>query len=362
LAKKIMNKTSKQEIISEIDKAPSLEKLEELRIKYLGKAGVITSKAKTIGSLPADERKVFGAELNKLKQLVSENLAARRIALEKEELQKRLKTEIVDLTEPVRDEVLGKVHPLSQAIDEIIEIFGTLGFELAFGPDIENDFFNFNALNIPESHPARQMHDTFYIKGSDDGKNPLLLRTHTSSVQIRTMQEGEPPFKFISLGRTYRCDSDATHSPMFHQIEGVYIDKNINMGHLKGCLAQFIRSFFEVDNLKVRLRPSYFPFVEPGAELDIACSKSKGELKVGEGSDWLEILGCGMVHPNVLKNVGIDPNKYQGFAFGMGIERVAMLKYGIPDLRTFYESDYRWLNHYGFSAFDIPSILGGLTR
>ena len=356
-----MDNKSRQDIILEIGAASSLERLDALRVKYLGKAGIITNKTKTIGSLPVEERKTFGAELNKFKQMVVGKLAMRRAELEKEELDNKLKTETVDLTQPIRNEAVGKVHPLSQAIDEIIEIFGTLGFELAFGPDIETDFFNFNALNIPESHPARQMHDTFYIKGSDD-KSPLLLRTHTSSVQIRTMQAGNPPFKFISLGRTYRCDSDATHSPMFHQVEGVYIDKNINMGHLKGCLAQFIRSFFEVDNLKVRLRPSYFPFVEPGAELDIACAKSKGELKVGEGKDWLEILGCGMVHPNVLKNVGIDPNEYQGFAFGMGIERVAMLKYGIPDLRTFYESDYRWLDHYGSRAFDIPSILGGLTR
>ncbi len=247
---------------------------------------------------------------------------------------------------------------MTHFIEEITAIFADMGFSVAEGPDIEDDQHNFTALNIPESHPARQMHDTFYLHGNGDGKT--VLRTHTSPVQIRTMKGGKPPFRFIAPGSTYRCDSDLTHTPMFHQVEGFVIDKNIHMGHLKGCIIEFLKAFFELDKVPVRFRPSFFPFTEPSAEVDIGCARSKDELKIGAGDDWLEVMGCGMVHPNVLKNCNIDPNVWQGFAFGMGVERLAMLKYGIPDLRTFFESDVRWLQHYGFDALNIPSLLGGL--
>ena len=247
---------------------------------------------------------------------------------------------------------------MTQVIEEITAIFADMGFAVAEGPDIESDEYNFDKLNIPESHPARQMHDTFYLQGNGDGKT--LLRTHTSPVQIRTMQGGKPPFRFIAPGSTYRCDSDLTHTPMFHQVEGFVIDKGIHMGHLKGCLIEFLKAFFELDEVPVRFRPSFFPFTEPSAEVDIGCKRSKDELKIGAGEDWLEVLGCGMVHANVLKNCGLDPNEWQGFAFGMGVERLAMLKYGIPDLRTFFDSDTRWLSHYGFDTLNIPSLVGGL--
>jgi phenylalanyl-tRNA synthetase alpha chain len=254
-------------------------------------------------------------------------------------------------------------HPNSQTLDEIVAIFGEMGFRVAEGPDIEDDFHNFTALNIPPEHPARQMHDTFYIEGRDgSGPGGMVLRTHTSPVQIRAMKATQPPLRVIAPGRTYRCDSDMTHSPMFHQVEGLVVDEHTHMGHLKGCLIEFCRAFFGVADLPVRFRPSYFPFTEPSAEVDIGCSRAGGELKLGAGGDWLEILGCGMVHPKVLQLSGVDPARYQGFAFGMGIERIAMLKYGIPDLRTFYEADLRWLRHYGFSAFDVPSMTGGLSR
>ncbi|MCE3250669.1 MAG: phenylalanine--tRNA ligase subunit alpha [Geminicoccaceae bacterium] len=255
----------------------------------------------------------------------------------------------------------GRIHPVSQVTEEIVAIFGEMGFGVAEGPDVENDFNNFGALNIPEEHPARQMMDTFYLEAEQEGR-PLVLRTHTSPVQIRTMLAGPPPYRVIAPGRTYRCDSDMTHTPMFHQVEGLMIDRRTHMGHLKGCLTDFVRAFFERDDIPVRFRPSYFPFTEPSAEMDIGCRRSAGELVVGEGDDWLEILGCGMVHPNVLRAVGVDPEVWQGFAFGMGIDRVAMLKYGIPDLRTFFEADLRWLRHYGFSALDVPTTHGGLSR
>ena len=259
---------------------------------------------------------------------------------------------------PIAD---GRIHPVSQVTEEIVAIFGEMGFSVAEGPDVENDFNNFGALNIPEEHPARQMMDTFYLEAEQEGR-PLVLRTHTSPVQIRTMLAGPPPYRVIAPGRTYRCDSDMTHTPMFHQVEGLMIDRRTHMGHLKGCLTDFVRAFFERDDIPVRFRPSYFPFTEPSAEMDIGCRRSAGELVVGEGDDWLEILGCGMVHPNVLRAVGVDPEVWQGFAFGMGIDRVAMLKYGIPDLRTFFEADLRWLRHYGFPALDVPTTYGGLSR
>lgn len=335
------------EALAAIEKAASLEEIEQVRIAQLGKKGVISEQLQSLGKLPAEERKEFGASINKIKNSITEKLEAKKLLLEEAELENKLAEESVDVTLPVRPEKEGKIHPISKVIEECIEIFAAQGFKVEEGPEIEDDFHNFSALNIPPNHPARQMQDTFYLPSNDNGQ-PLVLRTHTSSVQIRTMQNGKPPFKFIAPGRVYRSDYDMTHTPMFHQIEGLYIDKNINMGHLKGCLHEFLKAFFELDEVPLRFRPSFFPFTEPSAEVDIGCERGNGELKIGAGKDWLEILGCGMVHPNVLKNVGIDPEEYQGFAFGLGIERLAMLKYGAPDLRNFFDSDIRWLEHYGF--------------
>src|SRR5262245_63876870 len=346
--------------------AASPAALEEVRVKALGKSGEVSTLMKGLGALSPDERREAGAKLNAVKEAVTAAIEARKAALQEAELDERLKIERVDVTLPARPESEGRLHPISQTIDEIVAIFGSMGFRVAEGPDVEDDFHNFTALNIPPEHPARQMHDTFYIEsreGSDpSGPGGKVLRTHTSPVQIRAMKAGKPPLRVIAPGRTYRCDSDMTHSPMFHQVEGLVVDEHTHMGHLKGCLIEFCRAFFGVADLPVRFRPSYFPFTEPSAEVDIGCSRSGGELKLGAGGDWLEILGCGMVHPKVLAMSGVDPQRYQGFAFGMGIERIAMLKYGIPDLRTFYEADLRWLRHYGFSAFDVPSMTGGLSR
>jgi phenylalanyl-tRNA synthetase alpha chain len=332
--------------------------LEEQRVALLGKKGTITESLKTLGSVDAETRKTLGAQLNQLKQEVTEALEARKTALASAEMQERLSKETIDVTLPARDVPQGRIHPVTQVIGEITAIFADLGFSVAVGPDIEDDNHNFTALNIPESHPARQMHDTFYLQGNGDGKT--VLRTHTSPVQIRTMTAGKPPFRFIAPGSTYRCDSDLTHTPMFHQVEGFVIDKNIHMGHLKSTIIEFLKAFFELDEVPVRFRPSFFPFTEPSAEVDIGCTRSRDELKIGAGNDWLEVMGCGMVHPNVLRNCNIDPNEWQGFAFGMGVERLAMLKYGIPDLRTFFESDARWLRHYGFDPLNIPSLVSGL--
>ena len=301
-----------------------------------------------------------GAKINEIKNQITNLIDLKKKELEEKFLNEKIENESLDITLPIREQKQGKVHPISQVIEEVTAIFGDMGFVLVEGPDIENDYNNFTALNIPEEHPARQMHDTFYLP--DHGNEKVVLRTHTSPVQIRVMKSGKPPYRVIIPGRTYRSDSDMTHSPMFHQIEGLYIDKNINMGHLKFCVTEFLKAFFNIANLPVRFRPSFFPFTEPSAEVDIGCKKGGGELKIGEGSDWLEIMGCGMVHPNVLKNCGIDPEEYSGFAFGMGVERIAMLKYGIPDLRTFFESDIRWLKHYGFSAIDIPNLVTGLVK
>lgn len=344
--------------LSEISACTNSAALEETRVAILGKKGRLTDALKAMGQATPEERKTLGAELNKIKQEITDALDAKKAELSAVELNARLSAEKLDVTLPPRPENSGKIHPITQVMDEVTAIFADLGFGVEVGPDIEDDEHNFSALNIPESHPARQMHDTFYLQGKGDGKT--VLRTHTSPVQIRTMRGGKPPFRFIAMGSTYRCDSDLTHTPMFHQVEGLVIDKNINMGHLKGCIAEFMRVFFELDELPTRFRPSFFPFTEPSAEIDIGCSRSKESLKIGAGQDWLEIGGCGMVHPNVLKNCGIDPEEYQGFAFGMGIERLAMLKYGIPDLRTFFDSDVRWLTHYGFNPLHIPSLVGGL--
>jgi phenylalanyl-tRNA synthetase alpha chain len=344
-----------------VDAAPTLDALEQVRIEALGKKGEITQFMKTLGGLGPDERREAGQRLNALKETVTGAIEARKAGLAESALDARLADERVDVTLPARPEHEGRIHPVSQTVDEIIAIFGEMGFSVAEGPDIEDDFHNFTALNIPPSHPARQMHDTFYLPEKPDGSR-LVLRTHTSPVQVRHMQKHKPPMRIIAPGRTYRCDSDMTHSPMFHQVEGLVVDETTHMGHLKGCLIDFCRAYFGIAELPVRFRPSFFPFTEPSAELDIGCSRAGGELKIGEGGDWLEILGCGMVHPKVLAMCGIDPGRYQGFAFGMGIERIAMLKYGIPDLRTFYEADLRWLRHYGFLPLDIPNLVGGIAR
>jgi phenylalanyl-tRNA synthetase alpha chain len=347
--------------LAEIATASSPDALEQVRIKYLGRQGLVTGLMRGLGALPAEQRRDAGARLNTLKDTVAAAVEARAAELGRAALSGRLAAEHADATLPVSPGAVGRIHPISQTIDEIIAIFGEMGFVVAEGPHIEDDFYNFTALNIPPEHPARQEHDTFYLPERADGSR-LVLRTHTSPVQIRTMQQQKPPIRIIVPGRTFRCDHDATHSPMFHQVEGLLIDRTTHMGHLKGCLIEFCRAFFDVDDLPVRFRPSYFPFTEPSAEVDIGCSRQGGELKIGAGGDWLEILGSGMVHPQVLKNCGIDPGEYQGFAFGMGIERVAMLKYGIPDLRTMYDSDLRWLQHYGFLPLDIPSpVRGPLT-
>jgi len=341
--------------------AASLEDLERVRVEALGKKGEITQFMKTLGGLGPEERREAGQRLNALKEAVAAALDERKSGLAESALDARLAKERVDVTLPPRPETEGRIHPVSQTIDEIVAIFGEMGFSVAEGPDIEDDFHNFTALNIPPAHPARQMHDTFYLSEQVDGA-PLVLRTHTSPVQVRHMQKHQPPIRIIAPGRTYRFDSDMTHSPMFHQVEGLVVDEATHMGHLKGCLIDFCRAFFAIAELPVRFRPSFFPFTEPSAEVDIGCSRAGGELRIGAGSDWLEILGCGMVHPKVLEMGGIDSSRYQGFAFGMGIERITMLKYGIPDLRTFYDGDLRWLRHYGFLPLDIPNLVGGIAR
>jgi phenylalanyl-tRNA synthetase alpha chain len=350
-----------EELLAEVQAAADLSALEQVRVSALGRKGRITSLTKSLGELDPEARRDAGQRYNQLKETVASALSGRRAALEASALDARLAAERIDVTLPARPLFEGRIHPVSQVTEEIIAIFGDMGFGVAEGPDVEDDFKNFTALNMPPDHPSRQMQDTFYLEAEQDG-SPLLLRTHTSPVQIRTMLAGPPPHRIIAPGRTYRRDSDMTHTPMFHQVEGLMIDRRTHMGHLKGCLADFARAFFERDDVPVRFRPSYFPFTEPSAEMDVGCRRGAGELVVGEGSDWLEILGCGMVHPNVLRAVGLDPEIWQGFAFGLGIDRVAMLKYGIPDLRTFFEADLRWLKHYGFTPLDVPTTHGGLSR
>ena len=349
----------RSELMAQVENAGGLDDLEKIRVSAFGKKGRITELMKGLGAMDAEARKEAGQALNALKADVANALEAGKRSMGDSELNARLAHEKVDVTLPVRPEAEGRIHPISQTIDEVVAILGEMGFSVAEGPDIEDDWHNFTALNIPPDHPARQEHDTFYLPGSGEDDR-LVLRTHTSPVQIRTMMAAEPPFRIIVPGRTYRCDYDATHSPMFHQVEGLVVDETTHMGHLKGCLIEFCRAFFGMDDLPVRFRPSYFPFTEPSAEVDIGCTREGGEFRIGHGDDWLEILGCGMVNPKVLENCNIDPAKYQGFAFGLGIERMAMLKYGIPDLRTFFESDLRWLRHYGFSALQVPSMVGGL--
>ncbi len=352
----------KTEFTGLIGAATDLRGLDDIRVAALGKNGRITGLMKTLGQLDPQIRKETGAALNVLKDEIAALIEKQERALKKQALDEKLATERADITLSVRPERKGHIHPISQTMEELTSIFADMGFTVAEGPDIEDDFHNFTALNFPPGHPAREMHDTFYLPDDPDEKGEAakkLLRTHTSTVQIRAMRSQKPPIRIIVMGRTYRSDYDMTHTPMFHQIEGLVIDRNTHMGHLKGCLMDFARSYFEVNDLPVRFRPSFFPFTEPSAEMDIGCSREGGGLKIGAGSDWLEILGCGMVHPNVLKNCGLNPDEYQGFAFGMGVERIAMLKYGIPDLRTFFESDVRWLDHYGFDPLNRPNRATG---
>ena len=348
----------KKEFEEKFVKINSKNDLQNLKSEYFGKNGIVSSEFKKMGSLDENLRKDFAKKLNLLKDDLTNLIENKFKLIEKEEINQKLVDEKIDITLPIRSQASGKIHPVSQVIDEISSIFSEIGFTVAEGPDVESEYNNFTALNTPENHPARDMHDTFYL----DANKKTLLRTHTSPVQIRTMLNGKPPFKIIVPGRTYRCDSDQTHAPMFHQLEGLHIDKNITMAHLKGCLNYFIKEFFEVKNIKMRFRPSHFPFTEPSAEVDIGYKLEDNKIVIGEGNKWLEILGCGMVHPNVLRNAKVNSKQFQGYAFGMGIDRLAMLKYGINDLRAFFETDYRWLNHYGFDPLDVPTNYRGLSR
>jgi phenylalanyl-tRNA synthetase alpha chain len=351
-----------QRTLAEIAGAADEAALENVRVAALGKNGSITALLKTLGGLPPEQRKIQGPAINGLKDRVNAALAGRRAALTNAALEGRLNTEGVDVTLPVREAAadIGRVHPITQVVDELTAIFADMGFSIAEGPDIETDDYNFTKLNFPKDHPARDMQDTFFFNPKPDGSR-LLLRTHTSPVQVRTMLSQQPPIRVIIPGRTYRSDSDQTHTPMFHQVEGLVIDRHSHLGHLKWILQEFCKAFFEVDSVKMRFRPSFFPFTEPSLEVDIQCKRDKGEIRFGEGDDWMEILGCGMVHPNVLRNCGLDPDEFQGFAWGMGIDRIAMLKYAMPDLRAFFEADVRWLNHYGFRPLDFPTLAGGLS-
>jgi phenylalanyl-tRNA synthetase alpha chain len=354
--------TLERNLLSEIESAADEAALDGVRVAALGKKGAVSELLKTLGAMSPDERKARGPLINGLRDRIAGAVAARKEVLAEEALEQRLASERIDVTLPVREgpETRGRIHPITQVVDELTAIFADLGFSVAKGPDIETDYYNFTALNFPVGHPAREMHDTFFLAPDPKGGRKLL-RTHTSPVQIRTMERQPPPIRVIIPGRTYRHDSDQTHTPMFHQVEGLVIDRTANIAHLKWVLEEFCKTFFEVDHVRMRFRPSFFPFTEPSAEVDIQCSRRGGEIRFGEGEDWLEILGCGMVHPNVLRNCGLDPDAFQGFAWGLGIDRIAMLKYGMPDLRPFFEADVRWLEHYGFRPLDIPSLVGGLT-
>ena len=351
-------KKIREEFIPKLNRKLNLSEINQIKSDLFGKNGLVSFQFKKIGTMVETERKKFASDLNIIKNELQDLINFRINEIENSEINEKLKKEKIDITLPERSFVKGKIHPVSQTIDEISSIFSEIGFNVEEGPDVENEYNNFTALNTPDNHPARDMHDTFYL----DKKKKRLLRTHTSPVQIRTMLKDKPPFKIIAPGRTYRSDSDQTHSPMFHQVEGLHIDRNINMGHLRGCLSHFIKEFFEVEKIKMRFRPSHFPFTEPSAEVDIGYELKDGKIVIGDGDQWLEILGCGMVHPNVLRNVKVDPTMYQGYAFGIGIDRLAMLKYGINDLRAFFDCDYRWLNHFGFDPLDVPTNYRGLSR
>ncbi|MFD2238724.1 phenylalanine--tRNA ligase subunit alpha [Aureimonas populi] len=348
--------------LSDIEAAGDDAALEAVRLAALGKKGEISERLKSLGRMSPDERREAGPALNGLRDRVQAAILARREILADTAIEARLKAETLDVTLPVRSSPLsrGRIHPISQVVDEITAIFADLGFAIAEGPDIETDHYNFTALNFPEGHPAREMHDTFFLKPDAAGER-RVLRTHTSPVQIRTMEKQKPPIRIVIPGKTYRQDSDATHTPMFHQVEGLVIDSSANVANMKWVLTEFCKAFFEVPSLNMRFRPSFFPFTEPSLEVDIQCDRSGSEVRFGEGTDWMEILGCGMVHPNVLRGVGLDPDEVQGFAWGMGIDRIAMLKYGMPDLRAFFDADVRWVEHYGFRPLDMPTLFSGLS-
>jgi phenylalanyl-tRNA synthetase alpha chain len=363
------------ELTDAIAAAADAGALDAVRVAALGKKGSVSALLASLGSMAPEERKSAGPAINGLKIEISGLIEARGAALEAEALAARLAAETVDITLPLQPAptARGRIHPISQTLDEITAIFSDMGFSIAEGPDIETDYYNFTALNFPEGHPAREMHDTFFMKPGPDGVKKLL-RTHTSPVQVRVMQKTnekpaasyitpsmDPPIRVVIPGRTYRNDSDQTHTPMFHQVEGLVIDKSSHIGQLRWVLEEFLKAYFEVPNVTLRFRPSFFPFTEPSMEVDVRCDRSGNEVKIGEGNDWLEILGCGMVHPNVIRNAGLDPDVYQGFAWGMGIDRIAMLKYGMPDLRQFFDADQRWLDHYGFRPLDLPTLFGGLS-
>ncbi len=351
-----------RETLAAIESADDENALEAVRVATLGKKGSISALLAMLGKLKPDERKAHGAAINALKDQVTEALAARRAVLKKAALETQLKREALDVTLPVRMPGIetGRIHPISQVMDEIVTIFADMGFSVAEGPDIESDDYNFTKLNFPPGHPARDMHDTFFLAPDAQGERKVL-RTHTSPVQVRTMLAQKPPIRVICPGRTYRRDTDQTHTPMFHQVEGLVVDQSATLANLKWVLEEFCKAFFEVRQVGMRFRPSFFPFTSPSMEVDIQCCRSGGEIRFGEGEDWLEILGCGMVHPSVLINCGIDPETYQGFAWGMGLDRVAMLKYGLPDLRDFFDGDLRWINHYGFTPLEMPTLAGGLS-
>lgn len=358
-------------LIADIAAADTPEAVEALRVRALGKSGEITALLKTLGGMSPEQRQAEGPKIHGAREAVTAALAARKDSLETALLNRKLAAEAVDMTLPAEPAPLGSIHPVSQVMDELAEIFADMGFAVATGPEIEDDWHNFTALNIPETHPARAMHDTFYFPGqmalqAGDETRAMLLRTHTSPVQIRTMVDQEPPIRIIAPGRVYRSDSDATHTPMFHQIEGLVIDKGITLGHLKWTLETFLKAFFERDDIVLRLRPSYFPFTEPSAEVDVGYKQEKGRRVIGgsgddEGHAWMELLGSGMVNRRVIAACGLDPDEWQGFAFGAGVDRLAMLKYGMDDLRAFFDGDLRWLRHYGFSALDIPTLSGGIS-
>jgi phenylalanyl-tRNA synthetase alpha chain len=348
----------RRDVLTAIDNALNPEALEAVRVAALGRSGSITALLKSLGTLPADERLAVAPAYQKLREEVAGAIEQRRALLEAQALEARLASEREDLSLPPVPRREGTIHPISQVMDELTEIFADLGFAVAEGPEIEDDWHNFTALNIPPEHPARAMHDTFYMAGEPSGG---VLRTHTSPVQIRTMMGQKPPIRIIAPGRVYRSDSDATHTPMFHQVEGLVIDRGIHLGHLKWTLETFVKAFFEVDDVTLRLRPSFFPFTEPSVEVDVGCSWEGGRLSIGGTASWLEILGAGMVHPKVLANCGLDPSDWQGFAFGCGIDRLAMLKYGMTDLRAFFDADVRWLKHYGFRPLDVPTLSGGIS-
>ena len=353
--------TLQTELIKAIDSADTLDALEAVRIAALGKQGSVSALLKTMGGMSPDERQTQGPIINGLRESVTTALAAKKLGLETAELNRRLASEQIDMTLPAPETPRGTVHPVSQVMDELAEIFADMGFAVAEGPEIEDDWHNFTALNIPETHPARAMHDTFYFP-DEMARNghSMVLRTHTSPVQIRTMTSQEPPIRIIAPGRVYRSDSDATHTPMFHQIEGLVIDKGIHLGHLKWTLETFLKAYFEREDVVLRLRPSYFPFTEPSVEVDVGYSVVNGKRVIGGSEGWMEVLGSGMVHRKVIEACGLDPDVWQGFAFGTGVDRLAMLKYGMDDLRAFFDGDNRWLQHYGFNALDVPTLSGGV--